>query len=248
MFEPKTVHLGVMALERRCVPAVYVVTNTSDTDPGSLRQAIASANFNPGPDVLQFSGLFDSPQTIKLTSGALAINGPLTITGPGSSYLTVDANKNGRAFNIQPGDSVTVSFSGFTVANGLVATGTVGGGAMSFRANGSTLALDDCAVFNSKANFLPGGAFLLRPTVTTGAKNTLTIQDCAFTENHNGGGNTSGGAISALKCDVSVAKSSFTQNLGGRGAAIGVFDSTLAIEMSTFTVNTAPAGGGAIDF
>src|SRR5579884_577327 len=45
---------GVEALEGRRLLTVFAVTNTNDSDSGSLRQAILDANANPGSDTIQF--------------------------------------------------------------------------------------------------------------------------------------------------------------------------------------------------
>src|SRR5918995_5038985 len=59
--------------------ATFVVTNTNDSGPGSLRQAILDANANPGSDVVNFnigSGL----KTITPASG-FPITDPVLIDG-----------------------------------------------------------------------------------------------------------------------------------------------------------------------
>src|SRR5262245_48228179 len=72
------------ALEDRFLPSTLTVLNLNDSGPGSLRQTIANAasgdtiNFQPG-----LSG------TIGLTSGEIAVNKNLTITGPGAGVLAI---------------------------------------------------------------------------------------------------------------------------------------------------------------
>src|SRR5215510_6743883 len=73
-------------LEDRTVPSTFMVTNLSDSDPGSLRAAIMGADTTPGADVIKFAhGLHG---TISLTSGELSITDDLTIDGPGVNKLT----------------------------------------------------------------------------------------------------------------------------------------------------------------
>lgn len=55
----------------------YTVSNTNDSGPGSLRQAITDANNNPGADVIDFS----VAGTVNLLSGLPTINQPLVIDG-----------------------------------------------------------------------------------------------------------------------------------------------------------------------
>ena len=63
----------------------FVVTNTSDSGIGSLRQAILNANANPGPDTIDFAPGLSG--TIVLTSGELQITNDVTIVGPGANLL-----------------------------------------------------------------------------------------------------------------------------------------------------------------
>src|SRR6516165_3312670 len=96
-------------LESRCLPST--VTNLSDHDPGSLRDAIATS---PDGGTVDFQpGLTG---TIVLTTGELAINKDLTIEGPGADVITVSGNKASRVFNI----GKTVAILRLTIADGFV--------------------------------------------------------------------------------------------------------------------------------
>src|SRR5215510_14907634 len=68
-------------------PNVFTVTNLSDSDPGSLRDAINQANMTPGADNINFQD--ELTGTITLTTGELLITDDLTITGPGIFAITV---------------------------------------------------------------------------------------------------------------------------------------------------------------
>jgi hypothetical protein len=95
------------------------VTNLDDAGMGSLRQAIMDT---PAGGTVDFqAGLTGA---ITLTTGELAITKDLTISGPGSSVLTVSGNHASRVFDIAA--SFTVSISGLTVADGFT-TGNGGG-------------------------------------------------------------------------------------------------------------------------
>src|SRR5438874_10074153 len=85
------------------------VTNTNDSGPGSLRQALADANYG---DTIEFA----VTGTIGLTSGELLVNQDTTISGPGSENLAVNGNDNSRVFHIGSGRTVTIS--GLTITNG----------------------------------------------------------------------------------------------------------------------------------
>lgn len=62
--------------------STFVVTNTSDSGPGSLRQAIVDANADKNsPTLVNFNIQGTGVQTIKLASPLPTITGPLTIDG-----------------------------------------------------------------------------------------------------------------------------------------------------------------------
>ena len=92
--------------------ATITVTNTNDTGTGSLRQALADA---VDGDTINFSSSLNG-QRITLTSGELLVNKSVTISGPGATMLTVDANHTSRVFDIASGKDVTIS--GLTITNG----------------------------------------------------------------------------------------------------------------------------------
>ena len=74
------------------------VTNTNDSGPGSLRQAILNANANPGLDTIDFAPGLSG--TIVLTSGELQITDDVTIDGPGADRLSVSGNNASRVFDV----------------------------------------------------------------------------------------------------------------------------------------------------
>jgi hypothetical protein len=78
-----TRRLQVETLETRAVPATFVVTNVNDSNAGSLRAAINSANASPTNDTIQFNIAGSGIHTISLASELPAINasGTLMIDG-----------------------------------------------------------------------------------------------------------------------------------------------------------------------
>ena len=85
------------------------VTNTNDSGPGSLRQALANAN---NGDTISFA----VTGTIALTSGGLVVARNVTISGPGANQLAVNGNQALFVFGVIP--QKTVSISGLSVTNG----------------------------------------------------------------------------------------------------------------------------------
>src|SRR5438094_5211040 len=80
------------------------VTNTNDSGPGSLRQALADANDG---DTIDFDPSLNG-QTVTLTSGQLNVDKDVAISGPGPDDLVVDGNGQSRVFYINPGKTVTI--------------------------------------------------------------------------------------------------------------------------------------------
>src|SRR6266850_6856061 len=126
----------------RTQPATIIVTNTNDSGPGSLRQALANAQDG---DTIQFDPSLNG-QTVNLTSGELVINKNITIAGPGGDLLTVSRSSSNlfRIFHVMPGRAVTIE--GLTIQNG---SGSGGGGVLNDHA---TLTIDSCIV---SGNFAP---------------------------------------------------------------------------------------------
>jgi hypothetical protein len=216
-------------LETRCVPST--VTNLSDHDPGSLRDAIATT---PDGGTVDFQpGLTG---TIVLTSGELAINKDLTIEGPGADLITVSGNKASRVFNIA---KFTVAISGLTIADG---SARFGGGIY----NAGTLILSHSNFAHNIASgwVIRDHGLLFFDGAGGGLCNagTLTITGCTFSGNAarpyaDGGGIANGGRLA-------VTGSTFSGNSAGTGGGICNQAGTVTVADSTFSGNSAGTGRG----
>jgi hypothetical protein len=198
--------------------AIIPVTNTNDSGPGSLRQALAVANNGDTIDATVISG------AITLTSGVLLVDKSVTINGPGADMLAVDGNATSRVFQIASGETVTIS--GFTIRNGHA--GTTGGGVDN--ENNATVTITSCTISSNTAG-LGGGMFNGGP---------LTIGSTTLSDNSasNGGGIYNDGAGVATLTNSTV--SGNTASEGGGIFNIGEFAST----NSTLSNNSASLGGG----
>ena len=221
-------------LEDRCLLSTTITVNTL-SDPAtpvagqtSLRQAITTANADPGGgDTINFaSGLTGK---IGLTQGALpAISAAMTITGPGAAILTVDGLSASGIFAVT--SQLNVSISGLTLANGK----NDQGGAVSNTAN---LTISNCVITGNSAS--NGGGIS-----NTG---TLTISNSTIESNTaatSGGGIWDGGGqVTMVGC--TVAGNSCT-SLGG---GVEAYTATLTMINCTVADNVAlgfSAGGGGV--
>ena len=189
-----------------------LVTSTADSGPGSLREVIANASVG---ETITFA----VSNLITLTGGELAVATDLTITGPGSSNLTIErSHAEGtpafRVFNITSG---SVRISGLTLSNGLA---TAGGGIN----NEDRLIVAGCTISGNTATERGGGI---------NNSGTLTLSDTTVISNTtagvggasaSGGGinNNAGGTIQALSRCVVLGNSATGGAGGGDGLGGGI--------------------------
>jgi len=213
--------LGTVAIPARAT--TITVTNTNDSGPGSLRQALAIANDGDTIDAKGISG------TITLTSGLLLVDKSVTINGAGAGVLAVDGNASSSIFQIGTGAaSPMVAISGLTIRN---AQGGFGGGISN--GSGATLTITNSTISGSTAAF-GGGIFNGGP---------LTIANTTVTGNTagEGGGIYSNSSLTITSCTIS----GNTVNSDGGG----IFNiGTAAITNSTLSNNSASDGGGIFTF
>ena len=211
-------------LEARIALSAFTVRNLTDGGLGSLRAAIASANTNPGADVIAFAAGVRG--TVALTSGELVITDALRIDGPGSGRLAVSGNNASRVFNI--GGGAEVEIDGLTVTRG---HGLLRGGGI---LNAGTLTLSDAVVSDNVVVGLPG-ATPASDAMGGGILNNgnLTVRHTTFVHNRSlgadgnpgGPGSTGlGGAIMSVgpagaPATASLSDSTFLDNQAVGGAA-----------------------------
>ncbi|MBI3950291.1 MAG: hypothetical protein HY314_07545, partial [Acidobacteria bacterium] len=153
--------IGLFLKENRSEPAqalatplaTFTVTNTNDSGPGSLRQAILDANRNRDPDMIVFNIPGGSVQTIRLRSPLPTITDPVTIdatTQPGFSGTPIIELDGGIARSGASGLAVTAGGapSGFviTAGNSVVkglAIGNFNGHAISLQQRGNNMVMNN---------------------------------------------------------------------------------------------------------
>lgn len=186
-------------LEPRVLLSSYVVNTLSDAaspPPGTLtlRQAIIDADATAGASLITFSPTVfpaGSLHVIKLTQGQLLLSnttGKMTIQGPGSSVVQINAQGASRVIEIDPG--VTAAISGVSVTGGVAPSNGIseGGG---IDCEGS-LTLSESTVSGNVAGV--GSAQLYTTALGAGiySSGPLVVQNCVITGNTATGYGTTG--------------------------------------------------------
>ncbi|MEQ1761710.1 MAG: choice-of-anchor Q domain-containing protein [Pyrinomonadaceae bacterium] len=202
--------------------ATITVTNTNDSGPGSLRQAVLEANANGQADTINFDpGVFATAQTIVLTSGQISI-GPdnadgtprkLTLVGTGARMLTIDGDLRSRIFQILSG--AQASIDGLTLTRG---TGKA----------------------NSSSSELPSGGAIQSSTSGVFGVPSLILSNSVVRENH---ASQAGGGIASFGF-VIIYNSAIVNNDSYQGSGLLV-QGELTITNSTISGNYR---GAAIEF
>jgi hypothetical protein len=249
---------GLTGMGNALPGTVIVVTNTNDSGPGSLRDALAAASDGDTIDATGVSG------TILLTSGELQINHDVIINGPGAGNLAVNGRGIFRVFENFASDA---TISGFTITNGFTTDADGGGGILNhgglklsgtsiLRNNtgscggscsggginsnsGGTLKVTNCIIGDNSANLSVyssgGGMYLV-------GGGTVTITDSTIS--NNGAGFAGGGIFSSLHM-LTVTNSTISNNSAEFGLGGGIYGSLMTmVRNSTISGNTARGGGG----
>ena len=229
--------------------ATYIVADTNDSGPGSLRQAIIDANANPGADTIEFT----VTGTITLSGSLPTVTGSLTITGPGAESLTVDAGSNGYIFNLDGQDN---HIYGLTLTGGSAQDG----GAIKLLQS-DALTIDSCIISDNTAS--RGGGIYINSS-------TLTIQNSTISGNEattgEGGGISIEGSSIVTLGNVTISSNTAASSGGGiynNGNSMfitnstingngpvtnggGIYNSNTSATFTNVTIsdNTANVGGG----
>jgi predicted outer membrane repeat protein len=249
--------------------ATITVTNTNDSGPGSLRQALANAN---NGDTIDFA----VTGTISLTGGGLLIAKNVTISGPGADQLSIDGNQMDIVFGVDP--DKTASISALTIRNGQGGIGNVGAltvsncvisgnssGGLSNVANGqastnATLTIANSIVSDNSGPGIFNEAFMASATVTILTTRLTGNGGGIYTTGFEGGTNVTvnnstisgnsadlGGGIYSYWSPVTIANSTLSGNSAGTSGG-GIYAEGPLVEISNSTIsgNSAGASGGAI--
>jgi hypothetical protein len=224
--------IGVLLLSAVVIPAhvaTITVTNTNDSGPGSLRQAVADAtngetiNFDPS-----LNGQF-----IMLTSGEIVIDKTVTITGPGADLLLVGSTTPfGRILHIMGRHSVVIE--DLTIGPNHSGIGFAAG----IWNDNAVLTLNNCSIRENGASNQAGGIF-------NDGSARLTLLNSAITDNGAGGNfppHGTGGGIVNSGGFVEIIDSTISGNIADLQCGGICSFGTLRITNSTISGNRA--GGG----
>jgi CSLREA domain-containing protein len=253
---------SLMAFAPALNAAMITVNSAADLQANNgactLREALLNANSDDqsgatdcvagaADDIIVFSGLFTTPQTILLQSALPDISASVTIQGPGANLLTVrrapGAATDFRIFNTIGGLTISVSMSGVTVTGGNVNQGQSGGG------------INAATTLNLSQVHLTGNTAGLGGGLSAGFAD-VTLNNCTVSNNVSTNANGAGGGIfivgiggNAFRIINSTVSGNSAENAGGINLlGAGGQLNTLEIVNSTITNNTAVNAGGVRSF
>ena len=237
----------------------YTVTSTlDDGSAGTLRNAIAQANADPGATIVFGPGVSG---VIALQGAELEIAASMTIVGPGAGVVQVDGGGDFRVFTILL-PSAQVGISNLAVQNGSadtdpnLVTNGAGGGIY----NGGALTLTGCTLSGNAASFgggiYNGGALTLTGCTVSGnaaaegagggiySTGMVTLTGCTLSDNSAfyAGGVYNGSTGTATNCTVS-SNSAAASIDGNSGSGAGLYnDGALTLTGCVISGNTAYGG------
>jgi hypothetical protein len=225
-----TVAMLMLVLGGGATASAQVVTNTSDSGPGTLRYAITNATNDA---TITFDPSL-SGATITL-SNTLTINTNLTIDASAlTGGIQINGNDSVGIFNVASNN--TVVLNSLTIINGYVHNY---GDEYSYASgiyNAGTLTVNECTLAGNSA-VIGGGIY---------NGGTLTVNRSTIT---NGGGSVGGGIYNAgtltvNECTLS-GNNAFQNPAGGGVGGGGIFNyfGTLTVNQSTLSGNISPEGG-----
>lgn len=202
------------------------VTNTNDSGPGSLRDAITTAA--PG-DTIDFG----VTGTITLSS-TLVIDKDLTISGPGAASLSVSGNNSVVVFVTNYHTNVTIS--GLTVTGGFNGDqGGWGGGIV----NRGSMTVNDCVITGNTipAGGGPGGGIFNYSSLQL-INSTVSGNAAAY-----GGGGVWNNGNARLEITDSIVSSN---SAGGNGGGVSNVNGTVTVTRTRIVGNSSQSSGGGV--
>ncbi len=242
--------LGILAFPAAASAATFSVTSTADSGAGTLRDAIGLANANPGQDTITFA--LPAGSVIQLASKVVMTEG-VSLDGAGAPGLVVTGQGGFGVFSllVASPDAIDQDFS----LSDLVFDGSAGSpsgwqGSAIATSFGTTnhvarsLGLTRITGRNIDGGIFPGPVLIVNVMQPGGP---VTVTDSTFTDNVSSVATLSGGGAVYIRGTsglVSINGSTFTGNTARAGGAIYVEGHgggvpSLSVTSSSFTGNTA---------
>ncbi|WP_143206552.1 right-handed parallel beta-helix repeat-containing protein [Singulisphaera sp. GP187] len=236
-----------MALEERQLLSLFTVTKTTDDgSDGTLRWAVGQANAASESSTIEFSPLFNTPQTITLTQGRTSglelTNQSWSETIQGPMVKVRVSGNDGNVNNVLSVlTGVTASISNLEITDGYDPDFVAYGGAGLFIGFSATATVTNCDFSNNVAQNAGGSILNLGTAALTGC----TISN---SQSPHGGGiaNGSGGKLTMTNCTISgnLAMDSVGPNAGGGG---GLYNGNVAdLTNCIIERNSAAEKGGGV--
>lgn len=184
--------------------------SSCDSSDCTLREAVNAANSG---DTVNFDASLSG--AIVLAGGTITPAHDITIDGPTSNLILIDAAFNGAAF--QCNNSVTLTLNRLNIVDG----------SSSGILNYGILTLNGCAVVQS-TNFQNGGGIY--------SEGQLVLENCTIANNTTTGGGIGGGGVCSLGSAI-VANCTITGNSSSRGGGIA---GNVELVNTIVTGNSAP--------
>ncbi len=216
------------ALEPRYALAAFLVTNGTDSGPGSLRAALAEAGqVADGPDVITFA---PNVKTVTLTTDSLRNSSPVTIAAPNVTIRrSSDANTPKFGLFIV---SASLTIEGATLTGGN--SPAVGGGAI-WAPSLATITLTNVNITGNYGS--SGGGLRLQQDAS------LIISNSAINNNSAAYG---GGIVASTFRGISITDTSISGNKAD-GAAAGSIRGPFTLSGVNVSSNQASGSSGGLD-
>ena len=227
--------IGPVELSEVQEQTTFAVTTAADEDDGtcalddcSLREAIAAANGNPGPDIIRM-GAFESGTGLFQEMGQFEVTDSLNLFCTPSIPLNAGAGLGNRYMDISGGISVTLNHC--DIQGGRA---DIGGG---IRATGSSLTLERSFIGNHVATLHGGGIAII--------DGSLTLSETTVSQNIS---DDFGGGISVIgTSEVMIRSGEIISNTALDGGGIYMVGGTLETAAETVLIgNVGLLRGGAV--
>lgn len=243
-----------------------VNTLSGGTGSGTLYSAITQSNADTSPTTPGRTIVFSSGLTgeIGLTASLPGISEPVTITGPGANVLTVSGQGNQGIFFVENGLSATTEISGLTLTGSDNKYGAVEAESPLTLTGDVIEGNEGEGPYYGTGGVVAGDGLTLVGSTVSGNRGTgvggvgayggaVTIQNSTIANNTgyygNGGILSHGGTLSVLDSTISGNQALGTgtnEGLGG-GIYIGDTDTSVDLQNTIVSGNTASQGGSDID-